>query len=116
MAEACWAVEKEEPAAQAFRLNFPKATVFTDDCNILLKLVMEVSLPFLVTFLHLFVLQGAEKNSHGQTLPKKGEVELLCGGPPCQGFSGMNRFNSREYSMFKVRANLQYLSYFHLSV
>ena len=42
VAEACWAVEKEEPAAQAFRLNYPKTTVFTDDCNQLLKLVMEV--------------------------------------------------------------------------
>ena len=29
-------------------------------------------------------------------------MELLCGGPPCQGFSGMNRFNSGEYSKFKV--------------
>lgn len=42
VAESCWAVEKEEPAAQAFRLNNPKATVFTDDCNVLLKLAMEV--------------------------------------------------------------------------
>ena len=42
IAEACWAVEKEEPAAQAFRLNFPGAVVFTDDCNLILKLVMEV--------------------------------------------------------------------------
>lgn len=37
-----WAVEKEESAAQAFRLNYPQATVFTDDCNALLKLAMEV--------------------------------------------------------------------------
>jgi len=42
VAESVWAVEKEEPAAQAFRLNNSKATVFTDDCNVLLKLVMEV--------------------------------------------------------------------------
>ena len=42
VAESVWAVEKDEPAAQAFRLNNPKATVFTDDCNVLLKLVMEV--------------------------------------------------------------------------
>ena len=41
----------------------------------------------------------------GQKLPQKGDVELLCGGPPCQGFSGMNRFNSREYSRFKVSTN-----------
>ena len=42
LAEAKWAIEKEEPAAQAFRLNYPNAVVFTDDCNVLLKLVMEV--------------------------------------------------------------------------
>lgn len=41
-------------------------------------------------------------NSVGQKLPRKGDVEMMCGGPPCQGFSGMNRFNSREYSKFKV--------------
>ena len=48
MAESRWAVEKEEPAAQAFRLNNPGATVFTDDCNILLKLVMEVRVLFYI--------------------------------------------------------------------
>lgn len=47
-------------------------------------------------------LQGETKDELGQKLPQKGDVELLCGGPPCQGFSGMNRFNSREYSKFKV--------------
>ena len=46
--------------------------------------------------------QGEKTNSAGQRLPMKGEVDLLCGGPPCQGFSGMNRFNSREYSRYKV--------------
>ena len=47
------------------------------------------------------IFQG-EKTKNGQKLPQRGEVEMLCGGPPCQGFSGMNRFNSREYSKFKV--------------
>jgi len=50
----------------------------------------------------MFVDQGEKTNVAGQRLPMKGEVDLLCGGPPCQGFSGMNRFNSREYSRFKV--------------
>lgn len=44
VAKSCWAIEFEEPAAQAFRLNNPETTVFTDDCNTILKLVMEVSL------------------------------------------------------------------------
>ena len=86
IAETCWAIEIEEPAVQAFRANNRKTIAFTDDCNILLKLVMD----------------GVGENSRGQRLPKRGDVELLCGGPPCQGFSGMNRFSSREYSSFKV--------------
>ena len=55
--------------------------------------------------------QGASTNERRQELPRKGEVELLCGGPPCQGFSGMNRFNSREYSQFKNSLVVSYLSY-----
>ena len=86
IAETLWAIEIEEPAAKAFKANNLNATVLTDDCNTLLKLVME----------------GVAENSRGQRLPKQGDVELLCGGPPCQGFSGMNRFSSREYSCFKV--------------
>ncbi|CAL1530549.1 unnamed protein product [Lymnaea stagnalis] len=95
VAESLWAIEKDEPAAQAFRLNNPGCTVFTDDCNLLLQRVM----------------QGDQTNELGQKLPQKGDVELLCGGPPCQGFSGMNRFNSREYSKFKNSLIASYLSY-----
>ena len=42
ISDTCWAIEKDEPAAQAFRLNYRNAIVFSDDCNVLLKLVMEV--------------------------------------------------------------------------
>lgn len=37
-----WAIEKEEPAANAFKLNNPKCTVFNEDCNVLLRMVMDV--------------------------------------------------------------------------
>jgi DNA (cytosine-5)-methyltransferase 1 len=47
---------------------------------------------------------------NGKKLPQKGEVELLCGGPPCQGFSGMNRFNTGEYSKFKNSLIASYLA------
>ena len=42
-------------------------------------------------------LNEAAKYSGGK-LPKKGEVEILCGGPPCQGFSSMNQFSEGEHS------------------
>ena len=51
-AESLWAVEKEEPAAHAFSLNNPGCTVFTDDCNLLLKLVMDVSRTFQCWYLY----------------------------------------------------------------
>ncbi|KAM4889230.1 DNA (cytosine-5)-methyltransferase 1 [Thomomys bottae] len=95
IAQTLWAIEMWEPAAQAFRLNNPASTVFTEDCNVLLKLVMA----------------GEVANALGQRLPQKGDVELLCGGPPCQGFSGMNRFNSRTYSKFKNSLVVSFLSY-----
>ena len=104
-------MEIDQPAAQSYRLNYPEATVFTEDCNLLLKLAMEVYISNICQYVYLCDYQGTETNSRGQRLPCKGEVDLLCGGPPCQGFSGMNRFNSREYSQFKNSLVVSYLSY-----
>jgi len=95
VADTRWAVEIFEPAAKAFAKNNEDATVFSDDCNLLLMNVME----------------GLSHNNKKQAYPKRGEVELLCGGPPCQGFSGMNRFNAGEYSKFKNSLIATYLSY-----
>lgn len=43
VAETKWAIEKEESAANAFQINNPNCVVFTEDCNHLLKMVMNVS-------------------------------------------------------------------------
>ncbi|XP_013143936.1 PREDICTED: DNA (cytosine-5)-methyltransferase PliMCI-like [Papilio polytes] len=95
VAECKWAVENVEAAAHAYSLNNRNCTVYNEDCNALLKDVMS----------------GSTHSKGGMRLPMQGEVELLCGGPPCQGFSGMNRFNSREYSNFKNSLVASYLSY-----
>ena len=64
-----WAVEENKAAAKAFKENNPEATVFQEDCRELLKQAK----------------QGRKENFFlGQKIPAKGEVELLCGGPPCQ--------------------------------
>lgn len=52
IAESRWAIEKVEPAARAYALNAPNCTVFSDDCNELLKLVMQVSLLCLLHSTH----------------------------------------------------------------
>lgn len=43
VAETHWAIEIDEAAAHAYRINNPKAAVFTGDCNALLKKTMNVS-------------------------------------------------------------------------
>ncbi|XP_052586847.1 DNA (cytosine-5)-methyltransferase 1-like [Peromyscus californicus insignis] len=95
VSETLWAIESMDAEAQAFRLNNPGSTVFTEDCNVLLKQIMA----------------GEKTNSLGQKFPQKGDVEMLCGGPPCQGFSGMNRFTSNCYSKFKNSLVVSFLSY-----
>jgi len=95
VADTNWAIEIYEPAAKAFEKNNKETTVFTDDCNLLLR----------------NVIQGQTHNQKKQKYPQKGDVDLLCGGPPCQGFSGMNRFNAGEYSKFKNSLIATYLSF-----
>ncbi|KFQ36208.1 DNA (cytosine-5)-methyltransferase 1, partial [Mesitornis unicolor] len=59
----------------------------------------------------LWAIEMWEPAAQAFKLPQKGDVEMLCGGPPCQGFSGMNRFNSRTYSKFKNSLVVSFLSY-----
>ena len=69
----------------------------------------EISL-FLSHFFFQRAMNG-EKEYKGQALPQKGEVDILVGGPPCQGFSALNRWNNRVYSKFKNSLIVSYLAY-----
>lgn len=81
-----WAIEKDVNAASAFQKNFPSAVMFVNDANQILKEILSGKL---------------RSESSGLRLPQKGEVEVILAGPPCQGFSEMNRFSSGSYSLFK---------------
>lgn len=91
IAKAKWAIENYQPAADAFSNTHPDCNVIVEDCNAVLKKAMS--------------------GGKGHKVPLRGEVELLCGGPPCQGFSIMNTFNEGEYSKFKNSLISTYLSY-----
>ena len=93
--KSAWAIEKIPEAAEAFYKNHRESIVINEDCNHVLQLVMN----------------GHLQNEAGQALPQKGEVDILAGGPPCQGFSGMNKFTEGEYSKFKNSLISSYLSF-----
>lgn len=95
VAQSCWAIEKDKAAADSFKANFPEAIVFEDDVNVLLDLI----------------LNDRQRSPNDLKLPRKGEVDLILAGPPCQGFSGMNRFSSGQYSLFKNSLIVTLLGY-----
>lgn len=90
-----WVIEMWDFVVQVFWLNNFGFIVFIEDCNILLKLVMV----------------GEIINFCGQWLFQKGDVEMLCGGLFCQGFSGMNCFNLCIYFKFKNFLVVFFFSY-----
>ncbi|KAI9087979.1 hypothetical protein K1719_030309 [Acacia pycnantha] len=108
-----WAIEYEEPAGDAFKLNHPESLVFINNCNVILRAVMEkcgdiddcVSTPEAAESAS--KLDASEMNN----LPIPGQVDFINGGPPCQGFSGMNRFNQSTWSKVQCEMILAFLSF-----
>ena len=97
VADLKWAAEYEEAPVDSLRANHKDTCkVFHVDCNKMLKDMREAD-------------RTGRENSEGY--PKKGDVELLCGGPPCQGFSGMNRHHKGTHSLNKNRMFVNFLSF-----
>eukprot|EP00092_Neocalanus_flemingeri_P000044 GFUD01000045.1.p1 GENE.GFUD01000045.1~~GFUD01000045.1.p1 ORF type:complete len:874 (+),score=224.36 GFUD01000045.1:3-2624(+) len=86
-----WAIEFWPPSARAFQKNNPDCVVLNEECNGLLNKAMQ--------------------GERGTRMPAKGEVEMMVGGPPCQGFSLLNIYKEREYSKFKNSLIPTYLSF-----
>ncbi|KNA19778.1 hypothetical protein SOVF_058430 [Spinacia oleracea] len=108
-----WAIEYEEPAGEAFKLNHPGASVFINNCNVILSAIMSacgdeddcLSTPE--------ASEEAKKLDVKEIndLPRPGQVDFINGGPPCQGFSGMNRFNKSAWSKVQCEMILAFLSF-----
>ncbi|KAG0339389.1 DNA (cytosine-5)-methyltransferase 1 [Podila horticola] len=105
--ETRYAIEFFTSAAITYRHNFPNATVYNDDANELLRRA---------------IAQGK-----GETLPERkdfaskplppmpqpGDVDMIYCGPPCQGFSGMNRYqHGNELKNSLIATSMSYVDYY----
>ncbi|KAL3814578.1 hypothetical protein ACJIZ3_015846 [Penstemon smallii] len=108
-----WAIEYEEAAGDAFRLNHPGSLVFVNNCNVILRAIMQkcgdaddcISTPEAAE------LAASMDQKEVDNLPLPGQVDFINGGPPCQGFSGMNRFNQSTWSKVQCEMILAFLSF-----
>ncbi|XP_068639669.1 DNA (cytosine-5)-methyltransferase 1B-like isoform X2 [Aristolochia californica] len=108
-----WAIEYDEPAADAFKLNHPDALVFNDNCNVILRAIMEKCGDKDDCISTSEAAEQAARLSQEKinNLPAPGEVDFINGGPPCQGFSGMNRFSQSTWSKVQCEMILAFLSF-----
>lgn len=108
-----WAIEYEEPAGEAFKLNHPGASVFINNCNVILRAIMSACGDEDDCLTTPEALEEAKNLDEKviNDLPRPGQVDFINGGPPCQGFSGMNRFNKSAWSKVQCEMILAFLSF-----
>lgn len=108
-----WAIEYEEPAGDAFRLNHPEALAFVQNCNVILRAIMTAcgDTDDCISTTEADELAAKLDEEMIKNLPRPGQVDFINGGPPCQGFSGMNRFNQSTWSKVQCEMILAFLSF-----
>lgn len=108
-----WAIEYEQPAGEAFSQNHPDAVMFIDNCNVILRAIMEKcgDTDDCIATSEAAELAAKLDDEKLKNLPMPGQVDFINGGPPCQGFSGMNRFNQSIWSKVQCEMILAFLSF-----
>ncbi|XP_020272922.1 DNA (cytosine-5)-methyltransferase 1B-like isoform X2 [Asparagus officinalis] len=108
-----WAIEYEQPAGEAFSQNHPDASMFIDNCNVILRAIMEKcgDVDDCISTAEADELAAGLNKEKVNNLPVPGQVDFINGGPPCQGFSGMNRFNHSTWSKVQCEMILAFLSF-----
>ncbi|KAJ7343110.1 S-adenosyl-L-methionine-dependent methyltransferase [Mycena albidolilacea] len=89
-----WAVERSVPAAKTFELNHPESKVLCADINDLLR--YSVDLRDGKTPTPLLSSHNPPIPIPDNWIPRPGEPGLVCGGPPCQSFSGANSHKKED--------------------
>ncbi|KAJ1383812.1 S-adenosyl-L-methionine-dependent methyltransferase [Sesbania bispinosa] len=96
-----------------FKANHPEALVFINNCNVILRAVMEKGgdIDDCISTFEASELAAKLDEKEISSLPMPGQVDFINGGPPCQGFSGMNRFNQSSWSKVQCEMILTFLSF-----
>ncbi|TGO61880.1 hypothetical protein BOTNAR_0122g00010 [Botryotinia narcissicola] len=85
-----YAVEFDTAACETFKLNFPDANVYNDDAGKFLERAMKIEAGLPRNMAHDIDGEKILK------MPTKGDIDMIVGGPPCQGWSKVNRKNNPE--------------------
>ncbi|KAJ8062778.1 hypothetical protein OCU04_008035 [Sclerotinia nivalis] len=98
-----YAIEFDTAACKTFKRNFPDAIVYNHDANKLLEWVVNDE-----AGLNAGTLYDMENNALLK-MPSKGDIDIIIGGPPCQGWSALNRSKGERCAKRELIAT--YLSY-----
>ncbi|KAF8404029.1 hypothetical protein HHK36_008905 [Tetracentron sinense] len=111
-----WVIESEPPAGASFSLNHPHSMTFNYNCNVILRAIMEAcgDADDCISTSEDVELAARLGEDEINNLPMPGQVDFINGGPPCQSFSGMNRFNRStcEVQCELILAFLSFADYF----
>ncbi|KAF2293998.1 hypothetical protein GH714_006228 [Hevea brasiliensis] len=82
------AIEYEERAGEAFKSNHPEALVFINNYNMILRAIMSAcgDADDCICTSEASELAAKLDEKEINSLPRPGEVEFICGGPPCQAW------------------------------
>lgn len=80
-----YAVDSDFAACETFGKNIPGAIVYNIDAGKFLERAMKIDAGLVEDF---------SREINGNEMPSRGDIDMIIGGPPCQGWSKVNRKNN----------------------
>ncbi|KAF7924922.1 uncharacterized protein EAE98_007010 [Botrytis deweyae] len=80
-----YAIESDTAACRTFAKNSPGANVYNCDAGEFLEKAMQIDAG---------LVEDISREINGTEMPSRGDIDMIIGGPPCQGWSRANRQNN----------------------